>query len=45
MLKLPEGEVESRIKKELAIRLYEKKILSFGQARKVANMTKWEFIE
>lgn len=45
LLKLPDGEIESRIKKELAIRLYEQEILSFGQARKVANMTKWEFID
>jgi predicted HTH domain antitoxin len=45
MVKLPEDEVEERVKLELAIRLYEKGILSFGQARKLANMSKWNFIE
>jgi len=45
MVKLPEDEVEERVKLELALRLYEKGILSFGQARKLANMSKWNFIE
>lgn len=45
MVKLPEDEVEERVKLELALRLYEKGILSFGQARKLANMSKWDFIE
>ncbi len=45
MIKLPENEIEERIKLELALRLYEKGILSFGQARKLANVSKWEFIE
>jgi len=44
-IKLPEGEVEERIRKELAIRLYEKGLLGFGKARELAGMTKWEFHE
>jgi predicted HTH domain antitoxin len=45
MVKLPDEEVEKRIKVELALRLYEKGILSFGQARRLAGLSKWEFIE
>ena len=42
-LKLPRDEVAARLKKELALRLYEKGLLSFGKARELAGMTKWEF--
>ncbi len=28
---------------ELALALYEEKILSFGKARELADMSKWEF--
>jgi len=45
MVKLPEDEIEERVKVELAIRLYERGILSFGQARKLAGLSKWEFLE
>lgn len=45
MMKIPEDEVEKRVKVELAVRLYEKGILSFGQARRLAGVSKWEFIE
>lgn len=45
MIKLPDDEVESRVKKELALRLYQQDILSFGQARKLAQVSKWKFIE
>ncbi len=45
MVKIPEEEVEKRVKVELAIRLYERGILSFGQARKLAGLSKWEFLE
>ena len=44
-VKLPEDEIEARVKVELAIRLYERGILSFGQARKLAGLSKWEFLE
>jgi predicted HTH domain antitoxin len=42
-LKLPPAEIPARLKRELAIRLYEKGLLSFGKARELAGMTKWEF--
>ncbi|NJE00609.1 UPF0175 family protein [Thermococcus sp. JdF3] len=45
MVKIPDEEVEMRVKIELALRLYERGILSFGQARKLAGVSKWEFIE
>jgi predicted HTH domain antitoxin len=45
IVKLPEDEIEERVKIELAIRLYERGILSFGQARKLAGLSKWEFLE
>ncbi|ACS34587.1 UPF0175 family protein [Thermococcus gammatolerans] len=45
IVKLPEDEIEERVKVELAIRLYERGILSFGQARKLAGLSKWEFLE
>jgi len=42
-LKLPRDEVPSRLKRELALRLYQKGLLSFGKARELAGLTKWEF--
>jgi predicted HTH domain antitoxin len=42
-LRLPPDERLARIRRELAIRLYQKEILSFGKARELAQMTKWEF--
>lgn len=42
-LKLPRKEAPKRLKRELALRLYEKGLLSFGKARELAGMTKWEF--
>ncbi|WP_258083093.1 UPF0175 family protein [Thermococcus thermotolerans] len=45
MMKIPDEEIERRVKVELALRLYEKGILSFGQARRLAGLSKWEFIE
>ncbi|MBI3600932.1 MAG: UPF0175 family protein [Nitrospinae bacterium] len=42
-IKLPRGEVIGRLKQELAVKLYEKGVLSFGKARKLAEMTKWDF--
>jgi predicted HTH domain antitoxin len=44
-LRLPRGEEQSRLRRELAVRLYEKGLLSFGKAREVAGLTKWEFHE
>jgi predicted HTH domain antitoxin len=42
-LQLPPSERLSRVQRELAIRLYQKGLLSFGKARELAQMTKWEF--
>jgi predicted HTH domain antitoxin len=41
-LKIPGKEKESVLLKELAISLYQQDILSFGKARQLANMSKWE---
>ncbi len=42
-MKVPEDKRDETIQKELAVSLYREKILSFGKARQLANMTKWEF--
>lgn len=44
-LKIPESEVVSRLKIELAIRLYRKDLLGFGKARELAGLSTWEFSE
>ena len=41
--RLPPEEQMTRLRRELAIRLYQKEILSFGKARELAGLTKWEF--
>jgi predicted HTH domain antitoxin len=42
-LRIPPAERLARLKSELAIRLYQKGILSFGKARELAQLSKWEF--
>jgi predicted HTH domain antitoxin len=42
-LQLPPSERLVRVQRELAIRLYQKGLLSFGKARELAQMSKWEF--
>ena len=42
-LRLPREEQSIRLLRELAIRLYQKGLLSFGKARQLAGMSKWEF--
>lgn len=42
-VRLPPEEVPDRLNRELAIRLYEKGLLSFGQARQLAGMPRWDF--
>lgn len=42
-IRLPPQEVPTRLKKELAIRLYAKGLLTFGKARQLAEMTRWDF--
>jgi predicted HTH domain antitoxin len=42
-LRIPPQEQSSRLCRELAIRLYEKGLLSLGKARELAGMGVWEF--
>ena len=42
-LKLPEGEREEAVKRELALSLYARGILSFGKARDLAGVSRREF--
>ena len=42
-LRLPEQRVERELRIELAIALYTQEILSFGKARELAEMDKYEF--
>ena len=42
-VKIPPGEINERVKQELAIRLYEQGILTFGKARELSGMLKWDF--
>ena len=44
-VRLPPDERLHRIRTELAIRLYQKGILSFGKARELSQLSKWEFHE
>lgn len=44
-LKIPPSELEERLRVELALRLYEKGIASLGQARRIAGLSKWDFLE
>jgi predicted HTH domain antitoxin len=44
-LRLPPGEVERELRKELALALYQHGVLSFGKARALAYLTHWEFEE
>lgn len=44
-LRLPADERLARLQQELAIRLYQKGLLSFGKARGLAALSKWEFHE
>lgn len=43
-LRIPPEEQEARLLKELALRLYEKGLLSLGKARQLAMMEKWDFL-
>lgn len=44
-VKLPPAEVEKEFRKELALALYHRGVLSLGKARILAQMTRWEFEE
>lgn len=43
--RIPEKEFEMVARIELAVALYAKGILSLGQARRLAGLSKWEFLE
>lgn len=42
-LRLPPAEQQQRLMSELAVTLYAQGILSFGKARELAGMSKYEF--
>jgi predicted HTH domain antitoxin len=44
-LRLPPGEIEGELRKELALALYQRRVLSLGKARLLAQVTTWEFEE
>lgn len=44
-LRVPPDERLVRVRQELALRLYQKGLLSFGKARELAQMSKWAFHE
>ncbi len=43
-IKLPPNKIEKELTKELAFLLYEKDLISMGNARKFAQLNKWDFI-
>ncbi len=43
-IKIPEKDLEKTIKVELAVALYQRGYLSLGQARRIAGLSKSEFI-
>jgi predicted HTH domain antitoxin len=44
-MRLPPEDIEKEILKELALALYQRKIVSLGIARQLAQMTRWDFEE
>jgi len=44
-VKLPPAEVEKELRKELALALYQREVLSLGKARVLAQMSRREFEE
>ena len=42
-IKVPEQEVAARLRRELAVRLYSRGLLTFGKARELAGMSVWDF--
>lgn len=43
--RIPPGELEERLRIELALRLYEKGMASLGQTRRISGLYKWDFLE
>jgi predicted HTH domain antitoxin len=44
-LRLPEGEVEDRLRCELALALYAQNILPFGRASELAAISRYQFAD
>lgn len=44
-VRIPPDEIEDELRKELAVALYARQALSFGKARKLANLNHWQFLE
>jgi predicted HTH domain antitoxin len=44
-MRLPQPEVESRLRAELALALYAQEILSFGKAAELAGLSRYAFAE
>ncbi len=44
-IKIPRMELEKVLRIDLAISLYHREAISLGNARKLACMSKWEFLE
>ena len=44
-VRLPPEEMEAEFRKELALSLYRRGVLSLGKAMLLAQMTRWEFEE
>jgi predicted HTH domain antitoxin len=44
-LKMPQTIIKEWLTQELAVSLYAQGYLSFGKARKLAGLSKWEFAE
>jgi len=42
-VRLPFSEMDQEFRKELALALYRRGVLSLGKARALAQMTRWEF--
>jgi predicted HTH domain antitoxin len=42
-IKVPAEEAPARLRRELAVRLYSRGLLTFGKARDLAGMSVWDF--
>ena len=45
IMNIPKNEISSELKIQVALYLYEKGKLSFGKARELSGLNKWEFME
>ncbi len=44
-IRIPKKDIERELKTDLAVVLYQREAISIGNARKLAGMSKWEFLE